>query len=128
MSVDEAKRWWAFQPLPPVDGQASPTTIDQFLDAKIAAARITANPLADRHTLIRRATYDLTGLQPTPDDVASFVADESSGAHSRLIERLSASPQYGVRWGRHWLDVVRNADAAGENIDRPLPHAWRYRN
>jgi hypothetical protein len=127
MRLAEATAWWAFQPLPAPIG-AEKANIDQHLEAKFKAAGITANPPADRRTLIRRATYDLTGLPPSAEDVASFVADDSPDAYPRLVERLLSSPQYGVRWGRHWLDVVRYADTAGENTDRPLPHAWRYRN
>jgi len=128
MSLADAKAWWAFQPLPELEGLASVSSIDQFIDEKLQEAGVIANPLADRRTLIRRATYDLTGLPPTASEVIAFVADDSPDAYERLIERLLASPQYGVRWGRHWLDVVRYADTAGENTDRPLPHAWRYRN
>lgn len=128
MSLDDASRWWAFQPLPRDATAATSGTIDQFVDAKIREAGLTANPAADRSTLIRRATYDLIGLPPTAAEVAAFLADDAPDAYDRLIERLLASPEYGVRWGRHWLDVVRYADTAGENTDRPLPHAWRYRN
>ncbi len=128
MSLEEAKAWWAFQPLPEFHGPASASTVDQFIDAQLHDAGVTANPAADRRTLILRATYDLTGLPPTAAEVRAFVADNSPDAYERLIERLLSSPQYGVRWGRHWLDVVRYADTAGENTDRPLPHAWRYRN
>lgn len=127
MSVDDARNWWSFQPLPALDDK-SPAGIDEILERRIAEAGLTANAAADRHTLIRRATYDLTGLPPTAEEVASFVADDAPDAYARLIERLLASPQYGVQWGRHWLDLVRYADTAGENTDRPLPHAWRYRN
>jgi len=141
MSLDEAKTWWAFQPLPEVSANTKATgddaasgrmattqQIDAFLNAKRTATSLTANAPADRRTLIRRATYDLTGLPPTPDEVQQFVADESPDAFSNIVNRLLNSPQYGIRWGRHWLDVVRYADTAGENTDRPLPHAWRYRN
>ncbi|MBX9791520.1 MAG: PSD1 and planctomycete cytochrome C domain-containing protein [Pirellulales bacterium] len=128
MSVEQARHWWSFQSLPPADDRATPAIIDQFIDANLALAGLTADPPADRRTLIRRATYDLTGLPPTAAEVATFVADESPDAYARLIDRLLASPQYGIRWGRHWLDAVRYADTAGENTDRPLPHAWRYRN
>ena len=83
---------------------------------------------ADRRTLIRRATFDLTGLPPTPEEVEAFLADRSPDAFAKVVDRLLASPRYGERWGRHWLDVVRYADSAGENSDHPLPHAWRYRN
>ena len=128
MSLDEAKSWWAFQPLPDVDGPADPQHIDRLLNVALQREGLTATEPADRRTLIRRATYDLTGLPPTADEVAEFLADESPDAFARVIDRLLASPQYGVNWGRHWLDVVRYADTAGENTDRPLPHAWRYRN
>jgi hypothetical protein len=128
MKLEDANAWWAFQPLPAAEKEASSAKIDEFINAKIAEAGLTPNPAADKRTLIRRATYDLTGLPPTPEEVDAFVADPSSDAFAKVVERLLASPQYGVQWGRHWLDVVRYADTAGENTDRPLPHAWRYRN
>jgi hypothetical protein len=128
MSLDAAKSWWAFQPLPDITGVATPEQIDHQLDEALQREELNATGPADRRTLIRRATYDLTGLPPTADEVAAFLADQSPDAFARVIDRLLASPQYGVRWGRHWLDVVRYADTAGENTDRPLPHAWRYRN
>ncbi len=128
MKADEAKSWWAFQPLPKVDASKS---IDDFIDAKLAEAKLTPAAPADPRTLIRRLTYDLTGLPPSAEDVESFVAESirnPKSAIQNLTERLLASPQYGVQWGRRWLDVVRYADTAGENTDRPLMHAWRYRN
>lgn len=129
MNLDQAKSWWAFQPLSNVkDKPATPAAIDQMLDARLAAAGLTANPEASKSTVIRRATYDLTGLPPTPEEVKAFIQDDSPDAFTQLIDRLLESPQYGVQWGRHWLDVVRYADTAGENTDRPLVHAWRYRN
>jgi mono/diheme cytochrome c family protein len=109
---------WAFQPIAaPADAD-----LDALLPAKSPA------PPADRRTLIRRATYDLTGLPPTADEVEAFVADESKEAFAKLVDRLLASPAYGEKWGRKWLDVVRYADTAGENSDFPVPNAWRYRN
>jgi len=128
MSRDEAASWWAFQPLPEIAGPPVPATIDQFLQKKLVEQGLTTARPADRRTLIRRATYDLTGLPPTPEDVAAFLADDSPDAFAMVIDRLLDSPQYGPHWGRHWLDVVRYADTAGENTDRPLPHAWRFRN
>ena len=125
MKIEEAKSWWAFQPLPKADSSKS---IDSFIDAKLADAKLTPAPAADPRALIRRITYDLTGLPPTAKEVEMFENDHSAGAYAKLIERLLFSPQYGVQWGRHWLDVVRYADTAGENTDRPLTHAWRYRN
>jgi mono/diheme cytochrome c family protein len=127
MTAEEARAWWSFQPLPagpPLESR----DIDALLEREWPARKLVASPPADKRTLIRRATYDLTGLPPTPEETRAFLADDSPDAFASLVERLLDSPQYGVRWGRHWLDVVRYADTAGENTDRPLPHAWRYRN
>ncbi len=134
MSRDDAQGWWAFQPIAdakvPLIEPAPRSDVDRFLDARLAAEGLTSVPAADRRTLIRRATYDLTGLPPTAEEVEAFLNDpaEEEAAFAKVVERLLASPEYGVQWGRHWLDVVRYADTAGENTDRPLPHAWRYRN
>jgi len=138
MKADEAKAWWAFQPLKVASASAEdvqlklkPLSIDHFINAKLADAKLTPAPPADPRTLIRRMSYDLTGLPPSAEEVEAFVADSIRNPQSaiqNLTERLLASPQYGVQWGRHWLDVVRYADTAGENTDRPLMHAWRYRN
>jgi len=128
MSEAAAKSWWAFQPLPTSATAATSKDVNRLIDAELAHRSLVPSPPADRRTLIRRATYDLIGLPPTPDEVDRFVADESADAFAKVVERLLKSPQYGVKWGRHWLDVVRYADTAGENTDRPLPHAWRYRN
>ncbi len=128
MKRQDAESWWAFQALKTTAEPLTAQVVDAFLDTQIAEQALTANPKADRRTLLRRATYDLTGLPPTPDEVQQFLADESDDAFAKVIERLLASPRYGVKWGRHWLDVVRYADTAGENTDRPLPHAWRFRN
>ncbi|RPI90179.1 MAG: DUF1549 domain-containing protein, partial [Planctomycetaceae bacterium] len=129
-----AKDHWAFQPVvavePPaiklVDRVANP--IDQFLLERMELAGIKPVPVANRHTLLRRLTFDLTGLPPTPQEADAFLADQSSEAWPRLVDRLLDSPQYGARWGRMWLDLVRYADTAGETADFPAPHAWRYRN
>jgi DNA-binding GntR family transcriptional regulator/cytochrome c553 len=132
MKADEAKSWWAFQPLPKHDAPANITAaaaqIDAFLNTRLQSEGLQPSPPADKRTLLRRATYDLTGLPPSPEEVDAFLADASPDAFSKIVERLLSSPQYGVKWGRHWLDVVRYADTAGENTDRPLMHAWRYRN
>jgi len=128
MSLDEAKSWWSFQPLPSADPSPSTANIDTFIQHALTANALAPAPIADKRTLIRRATFDLTGLPPTPQEVDAFLADDSVDAFANVVERLLASPQYGVHWGRHWLDVVRYADTAGENTDRPLSHAWRYRN
>jgi hypothetical protein len=115
----EAQRPSAVSP----DGDSQITSpADTFVRAKSPA------PPADKRTLLRRATFDLIGLPPAPEDVDAFLADQSPDAFTKVIERLLASPHYGEHWGRKWLDVVRYADTAGENSDHPLPHAWRYRN
>ncbi|MBN9123084.1 MAG: PSD1 domain-containing protein, partial [Planctomycetes bacterium] len=132
VTLAEAKKWWSFQPvarpeLPKTKAQPS-NPIDAFIFAKLEAKGLKPSPAADKRTLIRRATFDLTGLPPTPEEVEAFLKDGAPDAYEKLIDRLLASPAYGERWGRHWLDLVRYADTAGENSDHPLPHAWRYRN
>lgn len=130
----ESEQHWAFQPLRPsapphVNARHWPrTSIDPYILASLEASGRKPSPPADRRTLLRRLTYDLTGLPPTPAEVAAFEKDESPQAYATVVERLLASPAYGEHWGRHWLDVVRYADTAGENSDHPLPHSWRYRN
>jgi hypothetical protein len=131
MSREEAEQWWAFQPLPatPVeDAAADVKRIDELVQREIDRQGLTVAPAADRRTLLRRLSYDLTGLPPTSEQTKSFLAQPAPDAWNKVMEQLLDSPQYGVQWGRHWLDVARYADTAGENTDRPLPHAWRYRN
>jgi len=125
---------WAFQPpedpTPPVP--AAPGwargDLDRFILARLEAEGLRPAPEADRRTLIRRATFDLTGLPPTPEEVAAFLADETPDAFERVVDRLLASPRYGERWARHWLDVARYADSNG--LDENVAHgnAWRYRD
>jgi hypothetical protein len=124
-TVEAAKKWWAFQPL---KRPAEVKGVDAFITAKLQERQLTLSPPADKRTLLRRVTYDLTGLPPSPQEVDAFLKDDSPEAFARVVDRLLASPHYGERWGRHWLDLVRYADTAGENSDHPLPHAWRYRN
>ncbi len=102
--------------------------IDAFVLAKLEAAGLTFAPPATREQLIRRVTFDLTGLPPTPEEVDAFVKDESADAWEKVIDRLLASPAYGERWGRHWLDLARYADTNGYEFDEPRPDAWRYRD
>jgi hypothetical protein len=129
-----ARRFWSLRPiaappLPEVKNSAWPRTdIDRFVLAKLEQHGLSPAADADKRTLIRRATYDLIGLPPTPDEVAAFLADESEQAFARVVDRLLASPRYGERWGRHWLDVVRYADTAGDNSDYPIPQMHRYRD
>jgi hypothetical protein len=130
----EARKRWPFNPVsepevPSVrDTIWARTPIDRFILAKLEEKGILPAPDADKRTLIRRVTLDLTGLPPTPEEIDAFLADESPDAFSRVVERLLASPAYGERWGRHWLDVVRYSDAAGDNSDYPIPQMFKYRN
>jgi cytochrome c553 len=132
----QAKTHWAFQPLvrpqqPPVrHGDWPRNAIDRFVLARLESRQVHPVDRATSRALIRRLSLDLTGLTPSPRDVDLFVADTRPGAWSRLVDRLLASPAYGQRWGRHWLDVVRYADdqLRTEFYYRPLPHAWRYRD
>ncbi len=125
---------WAFhppkeQPLPNVKNSNWPQTpIDHFILATLEAAGITPTPRADRRTLIRRVTFDLIGLPPTPQEIDAFLADESPGAFVRVVDRLLASQRYGERWGRHWLDVARFADSNGFDENIAHANAWRYRD
>jgi len=125
---------WAFQPVrdpappPVVDAGWCRTPLDRFLLAALERQGRKPAPEADRRPWIRRVTFDLTGLPPTVEEIEAFERDASPGAFDRVVDRLLASPRYGERWGRHWLDVVRYADTAGETADYPVPVAWRYRN
>jgi mono/diheme cytochrome c family protein len=132
--IDEGAEWkehWAFRPLarpavPPHDGADNP--IDAFIGVGLARRGLPVPQPADKHTLLRRATYDLTGLPPSEQDVRDFLADTSPGAWERVVDRLLASPHYGEKWARHWLDLVRYADTNSFERDGDKPHAWRYRD
>ena len=126
-----ARDYWAFQHPVQATVPASATyehPVDRFLDAARREAGVAAGPRADPLTRLRRATLDLTGLPPTPAQVDEFLADTERGAWERLIERLLATPQYGERWGRHWMDVARYADSTGFEQDYTRANAWRYRD
>ena len=124
------KHWWSFQPVtsPAVPAGKSVSAIDRFLDVKIAAAGITPAAPADKATLLRRATYVLTGLPPSPTEIASFEADTSPDAFAKVVDRLLASPRYGEHFARHWMDLVRYADSSGSEGDPEIIQAWRYRD
>jgi len=115
---------WSLQPLRP----ASLASIDDFIRAKLKDTGLSMSPPADRRTLIRRATIDLTGLPPTPEDVDAFVADGSPDAFAKVVDRLLASPAYGERWARHWLDTVHYGETHGYDKDKPRRNAWPYRD
>ncbi len=134
VDIAAGRTFWAFRPPQPKpvpavrDSSWTQTPIDHFILAKLDEQGLEPAPPADRRTLIRRATFDLTGLPPTPQEVDAFLADESPQAFSRVVDRLLSSVRYGERWGRHWLDVVRYADSNG--LDENIAHgnAWRYRD
>lgn len=131
---DAARAFWSFRAIEPVlipqpeDAEWAPHPIDAFVKSQLEAAGITPRGEADRATLIRRVTFDLTGLPPTPEEVRAFVADDAPDAWSRLIDRLLASEQYGVRYARHWLDLVRYAETNSFERDGEKPNVWRYRD
>jgi len=130
----EERGFWAFQPphtaaVPkPARAGWSSNPIDAFLFAKMSEKGLTPSPRADSRTLIRRAYLDLTGLPPSPEEVSAFVNDKTPDAYQKLVDRLLASPHYGERWARHWLDLVRYADSGGFEFDVDRPDAWRYRD
>jgi hypothetical protein len=142
--IDSLRRWieqgaeyeehWSYQPIaePPLPDVKNEewirNPIDRFVLAKLEAAGLEPSPAAERATLIKRLYYDLIGLPPTPEEVGSFLNDDSPDAYEALVDRLLASPHFGERWGRHWLDKARYADSDGYEKDRPRPNAWRYRD
>jgi hypothetical protein len=131
---DKAAKHWAFQPArpvapPPVKNAAwVRNPIDAFIAAQHEARGLTPAAEADRRTLLRRVTLDLTGLPPTPAEIDAFLQDTSADAYEKVVDRLLASPAYGERWGRHWLDVARWAESEGYESNHLRPHAWRYRD
>src|SRR6202046_3242060 len=128
------KSYWAFQPvkkspLPAVKNKAwVKTPIDAFILAKLEENKLQPNPRADKVTLLRRVTIDMTGLPPTQDEIQAFLSDKSPDAWEKVVDRLLASRAYGERWGRHWLDVARYGESTGSARDGPYPHAWRHRD
>ena len=132
--TEEEKNFWAFQPirkpLPPKVRQEAwlSSPLDRFILAKLERKGLRPAPAADKLTLLRRATFDLTGLPPAEQEIEHFLADDSADAFKRVVDRLLASPRYGERWGRHWLDVARYADSTGNDEDHRYPYAWRYRD
>lgn len=135
----QARKHWSYQPVTKPEVPAIKnrvwcrTPVDGFILSKIEAKGMVPSPDASKETLLRRATYDLTGLPPTPQEVTDFLSDESAQAFSKVIERLLASPAYGERWGRYWLDTARYADTIGGmgnngRMDYRFPYAWTYRD
>ncbi len=128
------RNFWSFSPvgdpLPPdvQEGAWIRTPVDRFVLARLESEGLHPAPAADRRTLLRRVTFDLTGLPPMPAEIQTFLADSAPGAFERVVARLLASPQYGERWGRHWLDLVRWAETNGHEFDNNKLDAWRYRD
>jgi hypothetical protein len=133
--TEEEKSFWSFQPIrrpepPVVQGRGRVLTpIDAFLLRRLEAAGLGFSPEADRRTLLRRLTFDLTGLPPTPEEVDAFLGDDRADAYERLVDRLLASPRYGERWARHWMDVAGYSDSDGYTAkDAVRPYAYKYRD
>jgi len=123
IDLEQGRKFWAFQSLPPANG-----AIDQFLLAKLKQRNIAPAAPASRRVWLRRVTFDLTGLPPTPEEVDAFEADGSPNAQARVVDRLLDSPHYGERWARHWLDLVRFAETNGHEFDNDKLDAWQYRD
>jgi len=132
--TEAEKKFWAFQPLqkPAVpatkDSAWVKTPVDSFILAKLEEKGLHPAGPADKLTLLRRVTFDLTGLPPTEDEIKNFLADRSPKSYENVVNRLLASPRYGEQWGRHWLDIARYADSTGNDEDHRYPYAWRYRD
>ena len=138
--VEKLKRWvaegahwathWAYSPIqrPPASAETASAQIDSIVRTKLSSSGIQPSPEAGRNTLLKRVYYDLLGLPPTPEEAALFLNDNAQDAYARLVDRALASPHFGERWGRHWLDQARYADSDGFEKDSPRPDAWRYRD
>jgi hypothetical protein len=135
-AAQQVTDWWSLRPLklPPTPASASPppgwpqNPIDQFILAKLREKGLEPAPRAEKRTWLRRVTFDLIGLPPTVAETDAFLADDSAGAFARVVDRLLASPHYGERWARHWMDAVHYAETHGHDQDRPRPNAWPYRD
>ena len=134
MAADTNRSHWSFRPIQKVPVPAIPKSsevrneIDAFVVSRLTNAGLKPNPPADRATLLRRLSFDLVGLPPSPEQIAAFVADTSATAVERVVDRLLESPQYGERWARHWLDVVRYTESQGFEYDKLRDNAWHYRD
>ena len=134
MSLEEGRQFWSFKPVTKPELPAVKTanwvrtSVDAFILARLEAAGVVPAEDADKRTLLRRVTFDLTGLPPTPSEVEAFLQDTASDAFAKVVDRLLESPRYGERWGRHWLDVVRYADTSGNASDYPVPQTYKYRD
>ncbi|HSI12492.1 MAG TPA: DUF1553 domain-containing protein [Chthoniobacter sp.] len=131
-SANQPKRdpldWWSLKPIVRTQTSGTGNPIDAFVRARLAKKNLSLSPEADARTLCRRLYFDITGLPPTPEEMDAFVADTAPQAYERLVDKLLASPRYGERWARHWLDVVHYGDTHGYDKDKPRPNAWPYRD
>jgi hypothetical protein len=131
--ITEGAEWaphWAYRPIsrPSTSSNTLPKQIDEIVHTRLRKEKISPSPAADRLTLLKRVSYDLTGLPPTREEASAFLSDQSPNAFASLVDRTLASPHFGERWGRHWLDQARYADSDGYEKDSPRPDAWRYRD
>ena len=129
----QASVWWSYRPLqdvavPAIKSDWVRSPVDAFLLSELSAREIEPSPSADRRTLIRRLSFDLHGLPPTITEIEEFVNDRRSDAYALLVDRLLASPRYGERWARHWLDVVHYGETHGFDKDKLRANAWPYRD
>jgi hypothetical protein len=129
----DPREWWSFKPavrpsIPHATNGWARNEVDEFVAAKLRAEGLQPSPEADRRTLIRRVTFNLIGLPPTPEEVREFIADTSTNAFEKVVDRLLASPRYGERWARHWLDTVHYGETHGYDKDKPRLNAWPYRD
>jgi hypothetical protein len=135
--AEEDKTWWSLRPLVKAtpltvsgagQGGWARTPIDQFIQAKLREKGLEPAPEADKRALLRRVTFDLIGLPPTPEEMDAFLKDDSPDAYEKVVDRLLRSPHYGERWARHWMDIAHYAETHGHDQDRPRPNAWPYRD
>ncbi|HEV8292174.1 MAG TPA: DUF1549 domain-containing protein, partial [Tepidisphaeraceae bacterium] len=125
--TEEDRQWWAFRPIQN-HGREARATVDAFVNENLKEQGLAMNPPAEKRKLIRRATLDLTGVPPTPNEIEAFLNDQSPNAWEKVVDRLLASPRYGERWGRHWLDLARFAESHGYEQDYDRPAAYHYRD
>lgn len=134
LDIEQGRKHWAYQPpknaaAPTVKNAAWPRTdVDRFVIASLDSKGLTPVEDADRRVLLRRVTFDLIGLPPTPAEVEAFAADASPAAFEQVVDRLLDSPHFGEKWARHWLDLARYAESTGKTVNFNYPHAWRYRD
>lgn len=134
IDIEAGKEWWSFQPVvkpevPEVeDGRWPWSPIDHFILERLEEEGLDPVDDAEKGAWLRRVTFDLTGLPPTPEELSAFLADKAKGSYERVVDRLLMSPRYAERWGRHWLDIARYAESSGRESNVAYPHAWRYRD